>query len=310
MKRFKNILVGVDLSSADRAVSSELAATTVVAIDRALKLAKRNSARVTLSFALDVSERARFVLEHIDEEEKHPLLDQIHGILREVEKPFTEAGIEVDHHVSIGPPWLEITRRVLKNEHDLVIIGARNHGPVERFFLGTTGVRLLRKCPCPVWVVKHHDEDQINSTMVANDLSPLSNTAMELGCSLAEMFDAKLHVLHVMEQPLEDAALATVVSTETEDDNLRDIAEQEIGAQLDQIDPQQQAEVHIVPGVADGEIGAHLEKLNIDLLVMGTISRTGIPGVLIGNTAERLLPYIGCSILAIKPDDFVCPITA
>jgi universal stress protein E len=45
------------------------------------------------------------------------------------------------------------------------------------------------------------------------------------------------------------------------------------------------------------------------LLVMGTIARTGITGVFVGNTAERLLPQIPCSVLAIKPAGFKSPIT-
>jgi universal stress protein E len=31
-------------------------------------------------------------------------------------------------------------------------------------------------------------------------------------------------------------------------------------------------------------------------------------GVMIGNTAERILPELTCSLLAIKPLEFVCPV--
>jgi nucleotide-binding universal stress UspA family protein len=37
---------------------------------------------------------------------------------------------------------------------------------------------------------------------------------------------------------------------------------------------------------------------------MGTISRTGFPGVTIGNTAETILQSVTCSVLAVKPDGF------
>ena len=46
----------------------------------------------------------------------------------------------------------------------------------------------------------------------------------------------------------------------------------------------------------------------VDILVMGTVARGGIPGLLIGNTAERVLRKITCSVLAIKPDEFVSPV--
>jgi nucleotide-binding universal stress UspA family protein len=47
----------------------------------------------------------------------------------------------------------------------------------------------------------------------------------------------------------------------------------------------------------------------VDLIVMGTVVRTGIPGLLIGNTAETVLHQVQCSILAVKPDTFVSPVT-
>ncbi len=46
-----------------------------------------------------------------------------------------------------------------------------------------------------------------------------------------------------------------------------------------------------------------------DLVVLATVSRTGIAGLLLGNTAERLLPRLDTSLLIVKPADFVCPVT-
>jgi universal stress protein E len=46
----------------------------------------------------------------------------------------------------------------------------------------------------------------------------------------------------------------------------------------------------------------------IDLLVMGTVARAGIPGMFIGNTAERVLRKLPCSVLTVKPDGFVSPV--
>ena len=41
---------------------------------------------------------------------------------------------------------------------------------------------------------------------------------------------------------------------------------------------------------------------------MGTVARTGIPGYLISNTAEKILTEINCSILAVKPESFSTPV--
>lgn len=42
--------------------------------------------------------------------------------------------------------------------------------------------------------------------------------------------------------------------------------------------------------------------------IMGTVGRTGIPGFLIGNTAETVLRQVACSVLAVKPTGFVTPV--
>ena len=46
----------------------------------------------------------------------------------------------------------------------------------------------------------------------------------------------------------------------------------------------------------------------IDLIVMGIIFRTGVLGVLIGDTAEDVLKKVDFSVLAVKPDDFITPV--
>ena len=46
----------------------------------------------------------------------------------------------------------------------------------------------------------------------------------------------------------------------------------------------------------------------IDVLVMGTVARGRIPGMLIGNTAEQVLRKLPCSVLTVEPDGFVSPV--
>jgi nucleotide-binding universal stress UspA family protein len=41
---------------------------------------------------------------------------------------------------------------------------------------------------------------------------------------------------------------------------------------------------------------------------MGTVGRSGIPGLFIGNTAEEVLQNARASILAVKPPSFVSPV--
>jgi len=74
--------------------------------------------------------------------------------------------------------------------------------------------------------------------------------------------------------------------------------------------PVQYGDAEDPEGDAAEAIQRLVRKLEIDLLVMGTVCRTGIPGFLIGNTAERVLDVVDCSVLVVKPVGFVSPVAA
>ena len=67
-------------------------------------------------------------------------------------------------------------------------------------------------------------------------------------------------------------------------------------------------QLHLLKGDASIVIPQLVTKLNVDVLVMGTVCRTGIPGFIIGNTAERVLDAVKCSMFAVKPEGFVSPV--
>ncbi|WP_295401436.1 universal stress protein [uncultured Thiocystis sp.] len=65
---------------------------------------------------------------------------------------------------------------------------------------------------------------------------------------------------------------------------------------------------HLPKGSAIDVIPNLAADLKADLIVMGTVGRGGIPGLLIGNTAETILNRCDCAVLAIKPPSFVSPV--
>ena len=66
--------------------------------------------------------------------------------------------------------------------------------------------------------------------------------------------------------------------------------------------------VHLLKGEAASVIRELSGQLGADLIVMGTVARSGIPGFIIGNTAEDVMQNIDASILAVKPEGFVSPV--
>ena len=84
-------------------------------------------------------------------------------------------------------------------------------------------------------------------------------------------------------------------------------AEQALDALTSSVDLSRgQHESHIVKGQPYQVISGLASKS--DIAVMGTLSRSGIDGLLIGNTAERILRQVDCSVLAVKPEGFRTPL--
>jgi universal stress protein E len=152
--------------------------------------------------------------------------------------------------------------------------------------------------------------------LVASDLHPVSETTLRLAVFLGQVAGAAIHVLHIVEYPLYqlvDTFLPDAIGPDSERRACAR-ARQVLDGQLDRSGARALArpvQVHLVDRAgnrADETILRFIEEYQIDLLVVGSVGRGGVPGITIGNTAERLLPEISCSVLAVKPPDFVCPV--
>ncbi len=307
MKRFQKILVGVDLSWGDRFVSDELSPPNAEAVQRAMWLAKSNSASIDFLFSLDLSATAQEMLLE-STTDRSTIVQEAEERLAEIAAKAHEEGVTAHSHVVIGKSWLELIRRVLHGKHDLVVVGTRHLGAIQGFLLGSTGIKLLRKCPCPVWVTEPRANQQVSSILVAHDLRPVGDLAMELGCFMARLQNATLHVVHAAEFPEFDYMFPARISAERKQSYQRK-AEAHIQAQLAAVDLPHPAQVHFVTEPPDFAILNCVQKNDIDLVVMGTVGRSGISGFITGNTAERLLPRIPCSLLAVKPPGFESPVS-
>jgi universal stress protein E len=307
MKRFKSILVGVDLSCGDRLVGDDLVPPTREALERALWLAKINSSELTLLYSLDISEHTRHLIENTPDSEP-TVLHQAQTVLAGLAEQAERQGVETKWNVVFGKSWIQVIQHVLHGGHDLVVVGTRHMGPVKSMLIGSTGMKLLRKCPCPVWVTQPDNDPENSAILVATDLTPVSDLAMELGLLMAQWGSAQLHVLHVI-RPTDDNGLLPAGIAGKQGNEYLLGAKGHIGAQIDRFKLANKPQVHLVVGAPETAILDFIKQHQVRLVVMGTLARVGVRGLFTGNTAERLLPVIPCSVLAVKPEGFVSPIS-
>jgi nucleotide-binding universal stress UspA family protein len=139
----------------------------------------------------------------------------------------------------------------------------------------------------------------------------LNLSILQLAILLAQIEEAELHVVHVwpfhLERLLQGPAGLTADAVAKAGESIRQKHEWALGELVGPF-MQQISRVHLLKGDAKEEVPRLAAAEPFDVIVMGTVCRTGIPGLLIGNTAETVLDQVDCSIVALKPRGFVSPV--
>ncbi|WP_375566045.1 universal stress protein [Oceaniradius stylonematis] len=297
---------------------------------RAADLARANNARLTALAVGDdhaeIKHLARFAGVEAAEIEAG-MMDALKSALAERVAPFA-GDLTIAIETRLGRPFREIIGDVIENGRDLVIKMAEPFDQKHRYLFTSTDQHLLRKCPCPVWLAMPGAAQPPRTIMAAVDLDDeegdrddaLNRIIVETACRIAASSGATLHITHVWDAPAED-----LVRRWTNDSGdvrrYLDATEAARRKALDALTRQAREDMAedalpaaIVPHLARGRprdvIPAHVDAMGVDLLVIGTLVRTGIPGLIIGNTAEDVLNAVDCSVLTVKPPGYVSPLAS
>ena len=309
MQRFKNILLVLDPESQETA-----------AFDKAVSLAKQNDARLTLFSVVYKHPDLHRYPDSVGETLLTPFVSERRQWLQGFRPILQEQGIDGEVVVVAGISFLEIIYEVLREQHDLVITTAEEKKGIRARVFGATSMHLMRKCPCPVWVVKRAQTRPYARILAAVDTSAydtkresLDSLILQLASSMARKESGELHIIHVWhlfgeryvrsggmtEKDVQEAKAQEKLQHKQRFDTL-----------LSRVDVTDlKPHLHLIEGDPDERIPELVVEQGIDLLVMGTLCRTGIAGFLIGNTAEEVLNQVDCSVLTIKPEGFVTPVT-
>ncbi|MCH5374546.1 MAG: universal stress protein [Planctomycetes bacterium] len=314
MQRFQNILVGVDLSSGDRFAADDLSESTQEAIHQALVLGSALKAKLTFFAAADLCQQTEELLEADSSHIWRNVDDDVLAVLEHIKQRADERGIEAEIGFAHGSGWEQIIRKIVRDNHDLVIIGTRAHTAIGRTLFGTTATKLLRYAPCPVWVTKPGlKEEEALDVLVADDLGDVGFRCLQLAISGGQYFATRTYVLHVIEEQSGGWFHSNVDQEKLAEyrEKKKAEVEQQLEERLSSLDYrtlQLGVQTFVEFGAPDQHILKMIEEHGIDVVIMGTKARTGIGGMFVGNTAERLLPHLPCSLLAVKPADFECHI--
>ena len=320
MKRFSNILLVVDEGSDYSA-----------ALKRGATLARKNQARLTVCAIVDtvpsevrigaIRITPRQVLDVATAKKREWLEDTVNSVATDE--------VSIDKKLLVGKPFIEIIRQVLRNDHDLIIKCADADSGLREILFSSTDKHLMRKCPCPVWIIKPTERQKYLRILAAVDQDPqepatdtLNRQILEMSTSMALAEYSEAHIVHAWEVFGESLLVS----------HKWDFSEAEFKAMLEEeatgrrrwlknlvknygtSTDTNNADVldlhlHVVKGPAQFVVSELARELAVDLVVMGTVARTGIDGFFMGNTAESILGQLDCSVLTVKPPEFTSPVT-
>jgi nucleotide-binding universal stress UspA family protein len=169
----------------------------------------------------------------------------------------------------------------------------------------------MRTIPCPLLIVnpsdvsfKYHisQKPEFNNILVGCDFSTDSDSAVHYGLSLAQEFQADLHLVHVIEP--------AVYRDEVKPDGMEKEVKRHLGqhlmSKLQELVP---AEIHdwcsvkttCLAGRPYEELTKYASLNAIDLIILGIRGHSLVESMLMGSTTDRVIRHGGNPVLSVCP---------
>jgi universal stress protein E len=237
--------------------------------------------------------------------------------LEQLAGPLAAEGLKVTVDARWDYPLHDgIVRKALDFNADLVVKDTHFHSVLKRSIFSNTDWSLIRNCGSALLLVKPRPPGQKPNLVAAVDPvherdkpAELDNKILRTTASLAKALGGELHVFHAF-----DIAAALAVSTDSMTmpialpvREFADAMKAEHTAAVNELCAKHGItadRVHVHQGGTRDLLMALTDQLRTDVVVMGAVSRSGLKGLFLGNTAEDVLDRLPCDLLIVKPDGF------
>ena len=283
MQSLNSILVGVD-------------------IEQALLIAERAGTRLTLVHStahdryLDPIGMGTII---VGEGPREEAMDRMLALVQDAIDREIECELVMDDR----PAGEALVDRAERANADLLLVGKRSKAERDGRRLGRVSKKLVRSATMPLWIVSEDHVGPVRTIVAATDFSSVGNHAVAGAAALAQLFEARLFVVHAV--PLEflpSAAFGTdgfAARADVEQSARIRGATERLAELCDTLAGDVTFEVLDRPPY--DALRDFVRDREADLLALGTASRHGLARFLVGNTAEWLVDSIDASLLAFPP---------
>ena len=212
------------------------------------------------------------------------------------------ANAAVHPKVLVGQPHVELSEFANREKIDLVVTGRSGHSGWEQFFLGSISRGLITRCPCSVMAVGDQLQQMPRTILAATDFSEASRVSVLEGISLAKKLGAAIHLIHVIDdQDVPQSSISAMKGAEA----MRISIQEHAKLRLERFIATLECDgltllTHMSTGIPWQDVCQTAKNLQADLIVMGNVGRHGLSGLVLGNTADRVLSHTKIRVLAVK----------
>ncbi len=211
--------------------------------------------------------------------------------------------IENEIIVGQGAPADVISRLAHEQRADMVIAATHGKTGFKRILVGSVTEKLIKTLHCPLLVLPPPEhasmlpdavEIKLNKIVVGCDFSPDSQHAVDYGLSLAQAFQAEIHLCHVIKPSLYNDEREGI-------DQLRDRLEKKLARMVPEgCHDWCTAKTALLDGEPYIALMDYAEEQEMDMLVLGIRGHTLWEKLLVGSTTDRLIRHSPIPVLAVR----------
>ena len=222
--------------------------------------------------------------------------------LRRLGSVLEQKGIKAETRVIRGIPYQEIIKAAQSHDVDLIAMGKRGLNLWDRMLLGSTTTKVLRESHVPILTVRQTaKKPAVKKILVPSSFSPADNVSLEWALEFAGPLGASVFLLHIVQAHRSwDTVKGGFMG------RLRRVATEKLDAMLETVPAQKRKGVSKFTRVKAfsrpwSGILSFVREEGIDMIVMGTHARKGVPRFFLGSVAERVIREAPCPVITVRP---------
>ena len=289
-------------------VATDFSQMTTLIIDRAIDLARRHESEIALLHVMqpDLPTLASPEMIVVPPDFADRLRAASNDALAQQAERIRAAGVRVTTHLEHGVPAQCITARAAALGADLIMIGARGHTRFEHLLLGSVVESVVRTARQPVLTIHPGDRrpvEPVGTLLFPTDLSSDSEVALSTAIRLlARRQESKIllvHTFHLAPSVVPFTGFGEAVPPYFVE-NAQQIAEAAVQPIVDRLRRQGfEVEAVIERGDPAEVVIALAADRDVDVIAIGTHTRSPLRRFLLGSTTLRVVEHAPCPVLTV-----------